>query len=82
MTLSTRGRAVELQRRELGKARQFSVEICEEKSSVGNGLSAEAEKFPLLEDVAGKQLVNTQQAGKYLLCVLVIREVWRSAMAL
>jgi hypothetical protein len=50
--------------------------------SVGNGLSAEAEESPLLEDVAGKRLVNTLQAGRDLMRALVICEMWRSAITL
>jgi hypothetical protein len=49
---------------------------------VGKGVSSEAEECPLLEAVAGKQLVKTLQAGKDLVCALVISKMWTSAIAL
>jgi hypothetical protein len=36
----------------------------------------EAEEFPLLEAVAMKRLVNTQQAGEGLACAVVICDLW------
>jgi hypothetical protein len=45
-------------------------------------LSAEAEESPLLEAVTRERLVKTQQAVKDLSCAVVIRKVWRLAMAL
>jgi hypothetical protein len=45
-------------------------------------LSMEAEESPLLEAVTRKRLVKTQQAGKDLMCAVVICKVWRSPMAL
>jgi hypothetical protein len=42
----------------------------------------EAEEFPLLEAVAKKRLVNTQQDGKGLGGSGMICKVWRLAMAL
>jgi hypothetical protein len=41
-----------------------------------------AEESPLLEAVARERLVKTQQAGKCLVCAVVIDELWRLAMAL
>jgi hypothetical protein len=40
------------------------------------------EKSPLLEAVTRKQLVETAADSKDLACVVVISEVWKSAMAL
>jgi hypothetical protein len=45
-------------------------------------MSSDAEESPLLETVTGKRLVKTLQAGKDLVCAVVICKVWRSAMAL
>jgi hypothetical protein len=45
-------------------------------------VSAEAEEFSVLKAVTGKRLMKTLQAGKNLVCALVICKVWRSAMAL
>jgi hypothetical protein len=45
-------------------------------------LSAEAEESPLLEAVSREWLVKKQQAGKAVLCAVVICKVWRLAMAL
>jgi hypothetical protein len=42
----------------------------------------EAEESPLLEAVTREQLVKTQQAGKDLVCAVVICKVWRIAMVL
>jgi hypothetical protein len=42
----------------------------------------EAEESPLIEAVTREWLVKTQQAGKYLICAVVICKVWRLAMAL
>jgi hypothetical protein len=48
----------------------------------GNGVGTEAEESPLSEAVTGKRLMKTLQAGKDLVCALVICKVWRLAMAL
>jgi hypothetical protein len=45
-------------------------------------LSAKAEESVLLEAVMRERLVKTQQAGKDLVCAVLICKVWRSAMAL
>jgi hypothetical protein len=45
-------------------------------------VSAEAEESPLLEAVTRKRLVKTQQAGKGLVVVVVLCELWRLAMTL
>jgi hypothetical protein len=45
-------------------------------------VSIETEEFPLLEAVARKWLVKTQQAGKGLAGAAVICELWRLAVAL
>jgi hypothetical protein len=42
----------------------------------------EAEKSPLLEAVARKHLLETQQAGKRLAGAVVICKVWRLIIAL
>jgi hypothetical protein len=42
----------------------------------------EAEGSPLLESVARKRLVKTQQAGKGLAGAVVICEMWRLAVVL
>jgi hypothetical protein len=42
----------------------------------------EAEESPLLEVVAGKRLVKTQQAGKGLAGAVMICELWKLAVAL
>jgi hypothetical protein len=55
----------------------FCTRFCEERTR-----AREAEDFPLLEDVARKRLVKTQQAGKYLAGVEVICELWRLSVAL
>jgi hypothetical protein len=36
----------------------------------------EAEECPLLEAIASERLVKTQQAGKGLVCAVVICELW------
>jgi hypothetical protein len=46
-----------------------------------NGVSAEAEESSQLEAVTKKHLVKTLHTGKESACVLVIRKVWRTAMA-
>jgi hypothetical protein len=51
--------------------------VCEERTS-----SCEAEESPLLETIARKWLVKTQQAGKGLAVAVVICELWRLAVAL
>jgi hypothetical protein len=56
---------------------EFCTEVCEERTS-----AREAEDSPLLEAVARKQLVRTQQSGKGLACTVVICELWRLAVAL
>jgi hypothetical protein len=44
-------------------------------------LNPEAEEKPLLEAVNREQLVKTQQVGKDLACALVLRTLWKLAMA-
>jgi hypothetical protein len=51
--------------------------VCEEEAvgkepPIREDLSVEAEGSPLIEAVTGKRLVNTQQAGKGLICAVVI----------
>jgi hypothetical protein len=50
---------------------------CEDRS-----WTLEAEEFPLLEAVAREQFVKIQQAGKGLVNVVLICELWRLAVAL
>jgi hypothetical protein len=45
-------------------------------------LAVETEESPLLEAVTREWLVKTQEAGKDLVCALVICKVWRLVMAL
>jgi hypothetical protein len=62
----------------LGLPKQFYTAVCEERTC-----TRKAEESPLLEAVAGEQLVKKQQVGKRLIAgALVICKVWRSAMAL
>jgi hypothetical protein len=42
----------------------------------------EAEESPQLEAITREQLVKTQQAGKGLVCAVVICELWRQVVAL
>jgi hypothetical protein len=42
----------------------------------------EAEEYPLLEVVTRERLLKTQQAGKDLVCAVVICKVWKLATAL
>jgi hypothetical protein len=45
-------------------------------------VGAEAAECPLLETVIMERLVETQQAGEDLACVVMICKVWRLAVAL
>jgi hypothetical protein len=45
-------------------------------------VTTEAEESPLLEAFARERLVKTQQAGKCLAGVVVIRELWRLGVAI
>jgi hypothetical protein len=42
----------------------------------------EAEEYPLLEAIAREWLVKTQQAGKGIAGAVIIRELWRLAVAM
>jgi hypothetical protein len=57
--------------------RQFCTGGCEDRTK-----TCEAEESPMLEAAVREQLVKTQQAGKGLVGVVVIGELWRSAIAL
>jgi hypothetical protein len=59
-----------------------SVGLSSVRETTKRDLSAEAEGSPMLETVARKRLVKTQQAGKGLAGAVVICESWRLAMAL
>jgi hypothetical protein len=57
--------------------RQFYTGGCEDRTPV-----QEADEFRPLEAIAREWLVITQQAGKDLTSAVVIRELWRLAVAL
>lgn len=54
---------------------EFCTGVCEERT-----LAHEAQESLLLESIARKQLVKTQQAGRDLRCAVVIHELWRLAV--
>jgi hypothetical protein len=60
----------------------WSISSVAKQRPASNGVSTEAEESPLLEAIARKWLVKTKQAGKGLVCAVVICELWRLAVEL